>query len=310
VKRGIRSNDYEGTAPPIKDPRQVNRWGVCVEGYELMPPRRGSAHDTRLRAKYALRLTDIDDKNWKTYKPLEEHPDLFLRFARLGREPVSPQRALSWCERYGVLGLAGDYHWGWAGENKACQTYEHLDAFDAELDRAAGILSLYEAVLNRDEEAARYYAVEKYPQISEELYGASCGQQWDASLVEEMVGTWGEGDHLVYALEAVTFIVESTVRGSCYPTLRSEGSRDPSSVSGSWGFKNLRGAMYLQMYWLMASGGNVRRCRYCGAIIALSRSLPEGRKPRQDRKYCNDACRQRYHYHNTTKLRRQAIKGS
>ena len=64
--------------------------------------------------------------------------------------------------------------------------------------------------------------------------------------------------------------------------------------------------MYLQMYWLMAAGGNVTRCKYCGRIISLTYPLSGGaRKTRQDKKFCDNACRQRHHYHTQTKLKRQ-----
>jgi hypothetical protein len=308
TKRPVHGDDFGSSTPLIRDVSWINRWGVCTRGYKLEPAPPGASHGHRLRAKRPFRLTDADGENWKTYKPLEENPDLFLRFARLSRKPGSPQRALDWCEQYGVLGLAGDYHWGWTGENNAHQAYESLGAFDAEVERAAGVLSLYEAALNRDEEAAEYYTFEKYSQISAEVYGANLGRGWDQSLVRETVETWAKGDCLVYALEATTFVVESTVRQSCYPTLRSEGNRHPSDVIGSWGFKNLRGAMYLQMYWLMAAGGNVARCKWCGGVIPLSSNSPgetkSRRKPRQDKKFCDHVCRQRHHYHNKTKQRR------
>lgn len=69
--------------------------------------------------------------------------------------------------------------------------------------------------------------------------------------------------------------------------------------------REFAGAMYLQMYWLMAAGGNVTRRKYCGRIISLTSPVPGARKTRQDKKYCDDACRQRHHYHTKTKPRRQ-----
>lgn len=295
-KSPVGGEDFKGTAPRIRDAEPINRWGVCVDGYRLQSPRNNAHRIPWLQARQPLRLTELNRDNWKTYKPLEEIPDLFLRFARLSRRPASEDRAFDWCRTYGVLGLAGNYHWGWTGENAANGQYESIDAFDAEVERAAGVLALYEAALNRDSEAAEYYAFVKYPQITAELDGVALGRDRDTLSVEEMVKTHGRGDYLIYALEASSWIVESTVRDSCYPTLRSEGSRDPSDVSGGWGFKNLRGAMYLQMYWLMTAGGNLTRCRYCGGVISLS-------ERRQDTKFCDPACRQRHHYHKTKSQR-------
>ena len=92
----------------------------------------------------------------------------------------------------------------------------------------------------------------------------------------------------------------------CNPALSvEEWSRSPSGVTATWNFKNPLGAMYLQMYWLMGTGGDITRCRYCGRIISLTSPLPGARKTRQDKKFCDDACRQRHHYHTRTKLRRQ-----
>ncbi len=65
---------------------------------------------------------------------------------------------------------------------------------------------------------------------------------------------------------------------------------DPSGVKCVWGFGNLLGAAYLQMYWIMTSAGKLARCQYCGLIISVARSRPEGRKRRRDRRFCDDAC--------------------
>jgi hypothetical protein len=121
----------------------------------------------------------------------------------------------------------------------------------------------------------------------------------------------GAGDHLAYALETATFAVDATAREFCYPTLRAEGNYNPSNVTGGWGFKNLQGAMYLRFYWPIATGGNVGHGKHRGGVTALSPSLPEtgklvGRKPRQDRVFCDDPRRQRHHYHNRMEPRRDS----
>jgi hypothetical protein len=114
--------------------------------------------------------------------------------------------------------------------------------------------------------------------------------------------------YLRYSLETALDLVAFKVQNQCFPTLLSEeGVSHPSEVRAGWHFKSLYGAMYLQMYWLMAAGGSVTRCRYCGRIISLASPLPGARKTRQDKKFCNDACRQRFHYHTKTKPRRQSL---
>lgn len=103
------------------------------------------------------------------------------------------------------------------------------------------------------------------------------------------------------------------VRTFAYPKLTLQpGPALPSRLSSGYGFLNLLGAMYLQMYWLLAAGEkHVTRCNYCGKLVRLTARTPtsegqgKGRKPRQDKRYCNDACRQRHHYMTKTKPKRE-----
>jgi hypothetical protein len=65
-----------------------------------------------------------------------------------------------------------------------------------------------------------------------------------------------------------------------------------SGIRSSWEFDKLLGAAYLQMWWLMSSGGDVTRCEYCRRIMSLARPHPNGRKRRRDKRFCSDSCRQ------------------
>lgn len=85
-----------------------------------------------------------------------------------------------------------------------------------------------------------------------------------------------------------------------------------SRIRQGWGFDTLLGAMYLQMYWLLAAGEkSIARCKYCGELISLNRRVSdtEGssrpRKPRQDKQYCDNRCQQRHYYHTKEKFKRQ-----
>ncbi len=68
-----------------------------------------------------------------------------------------------------------------------------------------------------------------------------------------------------------------------------------NTVRSTWRFKNLLGAAYLQMYWLMTSEGELKRCENCGRTVSLARPYPRGRKRRRDKRFCDDACRQAHH---------------
>jgi hypothetical protein len=85
----------------------------------------------------------------------------------------------------------------------------------------------------------------------------------------------------------------------------------PEGLAATWWPRNLLGAMYLQMYWLMTSSGHLTRCKYCGRIISYVLPVPVGeehkiRKPRKDKEFCNSRCRQNYHHHNWIKPARQS----
>jgi len=95
------------------------------------------------------RLTNEDDDGWTVYRPINDVPDLFLRFARLYGEPDFNKAALDFANKYGLptgaderpapLGLAGF-------ETDALNW--SLSQFRHEARRAWIILALYEAVLN------------------------------------------------------------------------------------------------------------------------------------------------------------------
>ena len=94
--------------------------------------------------KYSL---DQEDK-WRTYHPLEDTPDLFLKFARLyeNGKGCSTDAILSWVHKYGLLGKGG----GYLGSSE-----ESIREYRESIRWAAGILAMYESALNEDEVAAR-----------------------------------------------------------------------------------------------------------------------------------------------------------
>lgn len=246
-----------------------------------------------------------DRDAWRYYDPLEEHPDLFLEFARLAEKDRSNPNeiALEWAHEYGLLGTSrGNYQDRHTLRRRVAAPHEYVHHFFEEVDRAAAVLAFYEASLNRDEDAIMPL-LRRFPTWPVELFVRYADS--DASDLY--------GGRLGFALYLVTYEVVRMVHAFAYPKLTLQpGSSLPSSLSSGYGFFNPLGAMYLQMYWLVAAGEkHVTRCRQCGELIRLTAHAPgsenEGkpRKPRQDRRYCDDACRQRYHYQNTTKPKRE-----
>jgi hypothetical protein len=101
------------------------------------------------------------------------------------------------------------------------------------------------------------------------------------------------------ALEAPVSTVDQVVRESCKQSIvvhiDAMPQLDPSAVKLVWYFDDLLGAMYLQMYWLLTSGGDLVHCEHCRRLISLTRPHPQGRKRRRDKRFCDDACRQAHH---------------
>jgi hypothetical protein len=126
--------------------------------------------------------------------------------------------------------------------------------------------------------------------IADEDFGEEDDYPYDAS----------PETYLSLALQEAAVSVGHTVGQLCRPTLRFTGSAqppdvDPASIESAWRFESLIGVAYLQMYWLMTSGGNITRCEYCGQLLSLAKTQPDGRKRRRDKRFCDDTCRQGHH---------------
>lgn len=268
---------------------------VCDE-YELREDDNGEGEalsNLRLAPAYPVSR----EEKWRRYAPLKDHPDLFLRFARLRGRDCSPETALGWVREHGILGCeAVTLLSRTAIQYVRLPETETVGAFFEEVDRAAAVLALYEAVMNGDPEAARRAASEEFPLV--------CG----GHLEEYRSSGMGIecGGELGFALSVATHEVEGMVRKFCRPSFSiAPGAANPSKAEAGWGFETLLGAMYLQAYWLMAAGENVAFCRYCGRPIPLTSRNPDSRKPRRDKRFCSDACRQSHYYHAKRKGRRR-----
>ncbi len=273
---------------------ETRYWEVC-EGYELREPDEAFLQDF-LSSEVAPKYTLAREDKWRRYYPLEDTPDLFLKFARLYRggrdryvDSVFVKSILHWVHQYGLLGYGdGDFFGG---------PEETLNNYAGSAYWAAGILAMYEAALNGDEEAAKGAVLEEFlPVDSVGSILEGIGEQRFAADKSRWIEERRNGSYVEYALETAMQLVMRTVGEECFPTLLPRGGvSDPSQISAGWSFKSLYGAMYLQMYWLMAAGGDVTRCEHCGRIISLARPHPEGRKRRRDKRFCDDACRQAHH---------------
>jgi hypothetical protein len=271
MQRKIGADDFRGAKELMLQLVQqgnlgLDLWWVCDE-YEL----RGDKIVARFDVRY--------EEKWTSYDPLVDTPDLFLKFARLYQAPNFGEAARQFSQRYGLL------HGPW-------QRQEDLSSFYSEAKRAWNILRQYEAVLNENARAVELLVSQD---LDEGNRRKDPMEDYKALGLAELPE---EAKWLNFAVLKTTCSVGEVVRRLCYPALRFEEltfPQDSSKIRRTIGFENLLGAMYLQMYWLMTSGGDLARCEYCGRVISLSRPHPEGRKRRRDKRFCDDACRQAHH---------------
>jgi hypothetical protein len=204
---------------------------------------------------------------------------------------------VAWAHKYGTLGH-GKPQWD-PGAPQGARW------FRAAVHQAAQVLALFEAVLDGDVDRARLVLLYDSPLVAKWQHTVellppenrrSKTREWIAAKIGEETKDFYEGDYLCHALDTAAEEVEGMVAALCFPALYvPDGARDPKAVSARWSYGSLLGAMYMQMYRLMAAGSDLRRCRYCGRLISLARPHPTGRKPREDKEFCNDACRQAHH---------------
>jgi len=261
------------------------------------------------------------------YDSISDTPYLFLEFARLVESKSTGEALYNWIHRYGVPGFS--YEGIWDRGNALQQSVPHryhndkggtLDSFEHIWDiawEANHALLLYEAATSG--------SLPKLEQILKHILSFDSeddGERRKRSKVRAESEDDGRLDGLVsVALGQMIEYASGALISYCYPVISypdwPEGELPllaPDKLSRGWGARNLLGAMGLQFYWLVTSGGELNRCKYCGRIISHAAAVPgsrpvEDRKVRSDKVFCDSRCRQNYHYHHRTKAKRQSARG-
>lgn len=302
MDRRVGRDDFINALELARERKNSSAWFVC-ETYDLKKVHTpgfveffGERVSYHLVPRYDLRdsitlsVNDVGSKRWTLRHPLDESPALFLDLARLYEQGYDTRYiadldpVLAWVHRHGLLGVKNieDYEnplIGWDIE-------EDVEWLLAESSKAWVILSMYEAAVNNDSQAAE-------AALNLDALPSYAMEYWESSADVLAGGTPPVGR----ALRTAMLWVEREVAERCRPMLQMDFDvpQVPSGVKGGWEFYDLLGAAYLQMYWLMASGGEISRCEHCGRAISLARDAPNGRKRRQDRRFCDSACRQAHY---------------
>jgi hypothetical protein len=265
VWRRLEPTNFREAHGLMANSMEQGMWLVCDEGYEISGD----------EIVAALEYSDLSDE-WSAYTPLEEVPDLFLKFGKLYEQADFEQAALAFSNNYGLPGGRQEIVHGDRGL-KPTPTRMKVSQFRDEARRAWGVLALYESVLNGDAPAVKDVFLElrddKVFSLWEKFFRFE--QVEDSDQISLSIGLMG-------AAQTVEEAVHELCRHRIRFSLESDKGPDLSTVHTDWDFDNLLGTTYLQMWWLMASAGDITRCEFCGRIVSLARSHPEGRKRRRD----------------------------
>ncbi len=287
ISRKVGSVDFERAVRLKRSQEERGLWWVC-RGYRTDGDRIAALSPDPITFTGETFTVYEDGSDGWIYSPLVEEPELFLKFARLQKARDFRASALDFCHRYGIPGHvrrpdgAIESRGAEAGIGATQTTFSQIWE---ESRLAWAVLCLYEAAHEDD---------------TQEIRGL-------LTQFEDVLGGWplyyrGQAveseDASFAATLAVARTVEEMVHLLCRLRLHVVPGRELTlglkTVEG-WTFSNLLGAMYLQMFWLVASGEDLARCEHCGLVMSLGHASPEGRKRRRDKRFCNDACRQAHH---------------
>lgn len=241
-------------------------------------------------------------KTSRTYKPLEDEPGLFFKFASLYESKDFATDALGWVRKYGPL-REFDINDGfrWALSLEAASLMEHStreevdrklrekhrlpsDAFPNLLDGLEGVhnplaieleellreaaiawdtLAHYEAHLNRNT-----VRLLNPPEAHGNPLDASplslCWPERDEDLEPYLIA---EGEAKNIAADHVTWeVAHHCSFGRLMEGEGGTGAREPNARF-AWDFHSLLGAMYLQMMWVLERGIRIGRCKWCDKLI-------------------------------------------
>jgi hypothetical protein len=268
------------------------------------------SHEEKLVSQ-ARERDELRRKGW-VYWPLVENPELFLEFARLADDGDLDSAAtvdgldtdknagvlLSWARNHGVLGLTflKPDESGFRPASTRGGKADTVAAFAYEAWIANYCLRLYEAATTEELDVDLIASYIRNPR-HKSLYTST------PALARE------------WALDAVARETQRKIVGNAYPAIYGEVGK----FKAGWSFTNLLGAMWLQMFWLLTATETPRRCRQCDRIVAYEQpdqpmqgtkknNRSGGYRTRKDKKYCDETCRNRYHYLTKTKPARQAAR--
>lgn len=236
--------------------------------------------------------------------PLFQHPDLFLSFARLGKDgEPSEQRILAWVGKHGLLRARGarlpeePETWGVSSDEEIEPAPILVSDFRTEIRTAYQLLSLYAEIRARQTETVMAKFVDPPtlwtrtpPSLVDrhlQRYQSAFGEQY-RSLMEE-AGVNVSSQHLKHGLDLLIRCVNYQLQ-DVRPMLEWNWWDVPPTGSTSiglvrwWYCPDLLSAMYVQFYLLITESTPMRIC----ANPHCSMPFPATRK---NKLFCSPGCR-------------------
>jgi hypothetical protein len=295
---------FELTTKSVDEKLRSGTWWTYAEEYEIYTTSEGASYVHAPHAEYPFGYVVDQERVWE-YQPLVTYPSLFLAFARLADgggldEELDTEKneraALEWARAYGVLGLTPVNYPGTWWTDPRGGAGDTVGTFAQEAWIAHGTLELYQAAVAPDG-----------PDLDTIFEFLPDPHYEDVFLRNPRAAK-------ERALDEVVEVVESQLANSCYPVVHGQGDKR----SQGWGFRNLLGAMWLQMMWQVTSR-DVRQCRRpgCPKLISFTppgqlgvpmpkktRRKPYQRGPyntRRDKVFCSSRCRKAHDYQEKAK---------
>jgi hypothetical protein len=205
---------------------ELEGWPVCKQ-YDVQ------------RGEIIAAFPPEDFEGWDISWPLEEAPDLFLRFARLHEEPDFEQAARTFAHKYGLpdgTTIVSPF----TGYKRPFPDRMDISRLLDESRRAWIVLALYESVLNQDVEQARA--------LTSDLQGDRTFEWYFRLHRMEQAARTRFPPELVLALEAAVFVAKGVSDRLCtahiWFSLDDAVELDSSCIRTDWHFDNLLGVIY------------------------------------------------------------------
>ena len=312
----------EALQKAVKDEAQVREWPV-YKNYEIIeedgetfvvapvsppwfiesePEEESVAQkgETKDRRGQTFTLGDNLQDVISRYAPLAV-PEL-VELAELAEKEITPEDVLGWAQVYGLLGIQryaivnNEGMSAWLRWNQGRK--ESVLRFAEAAREVRACLRIYEALTSEEE-----VDLEALLPLAEFLPVNKIERLW-----RKRPGMKRELLH-----RAVGITTQILLERHCLPqmSILKRGGGLTGKFALSWGFKNLLGAIWLQMAWLLeAESERVRRCKLPGCLRVihfesgepaadphLRKNVRGKYKTRVDREFCKGrGCKQKYHY--------------